>query len=153
MEINERAPAKSTRELHIDATPQGAWALLADINNWPAWNPAVSRARLDGPFVPGSVFRWKSGGSSIVSTIQAVEPPTRIAWTGKTMGATAMHVWALEATGGGVRVRTSESFDGWLVRLFRSAFQRRLDRSLEDTLRALKAAAEKPGRGGRATGA
>jgi hypothetical protein len=64
-----------------------------------------------------------------------------------------MHVWALEAAGSGVLVRTSESFDGWLVRLFRSPFQRLLDKSLEEALRSLKTAAEKPGHGGGGTAA
>jgi hypothetical protein len=147
MNINEQAPAKSTRELHIEATCEVVWRLLADINNWPRWNPAVSRARLDGPFAPGSIFRWKSGGSSLVSTIQDVERPTRVTWTGETFGVTGVHVWNLKAVGTGVLVSTSESFDGWLVRLFRWPFQRLLDKALEEALRSLKAAAEKPGHG------
>jgi hypothetical protein len=56
-------------------------------------------------------------------------------------------VWNLKAAGTGVLVRTSESFDGWLVQLFRSPFQRLLDKALEEALRALKTAAEKPGHG------
>lgn len=139
------------RELHIEATPEAVWALLTDINNWPGWNPAVSCARFDGPFAPGSIFRWKSGGSSIVSTIQNIERPRRVAWTGKTFGAAAVHVWVLEAIGAGVLVRTSESFDGWLVRLFRSSFQRLLDKALDEVLRSLKTAAEKPGQDGAGT--
>jgi hypothetical protein len=146
--INEHAPAKSTRELHIDAPCEAVWGLLADIDNWPRWNPAVSRARLDGPFAPGSIFLWKSGGSSLVSTIQEVERPTRLTWTGKTFGVTAVHVWNLKAVGTGVLVGTSESFDGWLVRLFRSPVQRLLDKALEEALRALKTAAEEPGHDG-----
>lgn len=151
MIINERAPAKSTRELHIEATCEVVRGLLADINNWPRWNPAVSRALLDGRFVPGSVFRWKSGGASLVSTIQDVERPTRVAWTGKTFGVAAIHVWNLKAAGTGVLVKTSESFDGWLVRLFRSPFQRLLDKALKEALRSLKTAAENPGHGGAST--
>jgi len=50
-----------------------------------------------------------------------------------------------DAAGAGVLVRTSESFDGWLVRLLRPWFQRLLDKALEEGLRSLKAAAEKPG--------
>jgi hypothetical protein len=47
-------------------------------------------------------------------------------------------VWDLKAVGTGVLVRTSESFDGWLVRLFRSPFQRLLDKALEEALRSLR---------------
>jgi uncharacterized protein YndB with AHSA1/START domain len=147
MDVDEHAPAKSTRELHIDASPEVVWANLADINNWPRWNAGVSRARLDGPLNPGSTFRWRSGGSSIVSRITEVDRPCRIAWTGRTLGATAVHVWDLIPVGTGVLVKTSESFDGWLVRLFRSPFQRLLDKALDDTLRSLKTAAEKAAQG------
>lgn len=98
MNINEQAPAKSARELQIEATREVVWGLLSDINNWPRWNPAVSRARLDGPFAPGSIFRWKSGGSSLVSTIQDVERPTRVAWTGKTFGVAAVHRCEFDST-------------------------------------------------------
>jgi hypothetical protein len=45
-----------------------------------------------------------------------------------------------------VLVKTSESFDGWLVRLARTAFQRLLDQALEQVLQALKVAAESAGR-------
>lgn len=153
MNINERAPAKSTRELQIEATPDVVWSLLTDINNWPNWNPAVSRAQLNGPLVPGSIFRWKAGGSSIVSTVAEIERPTRASWTGKTLGTAAVHVWTLKVATTGVLVRTSESFDGWLVRLLRPWFQRLLDKTLEDELRSLKAAAEEPGQRGSTTAA
>jgi hypothetical protein len=151
MNINELALVRSTRELRIEATPDVVWSILTDVNSWPTWNPAVSRARLDGPFLPGSIFRWKSGGSSIVSTLQEVEQPRRMSWTGKTLGAAAVHVWTLEPVGTGMLVRTSESFEGWLVRLLRSWFQRLLDTTLEEALRSLKAAAETSSRHGSST--
>jgi hypothetical protein len=143
MQIDESAPAKSTREIRVEAPLDVVWSLITDIDAWPRWNPAVSRAHLAGPFASGSVFRWKSGGSSIVSTLQVVERPRRVSWTGKTFGVAAVHVWDLEAVGMGVLIRTSESFAGWLVRLFPSTFQRLLDNALEEQLRALKVAAEK----------
>jgi hypothetical protein len=52
-------------------------------------------------------------------------------------------VWNLHEIGARVLLRTSESFDGWLVWLFRAAFQRVLDNALEAMLHSLKAAAEK----------
>ncbi len=142
MNIDERAPVRSTRDLRIDARPDLVWSVLTDINGWPKWNPAVSRAKFHGPLAPGSEFRWKSGGSSIVSTFQEVEGPTRVSWTGKAFGTGAVHVWTLEAAGTGTQVRTSESFDGWLVRLLRSWFQRLLEKALDEQLQSLKTAAE-----------
>ena len=53
----------------------------------------VASADLRGPLAPGTEFRWKSGGSSIVSILQEIEPKRRIAWTGRTLGIRAVHVW------------------------------------------------------------
>jgi hypothetical protein len=142
MNINESAPVKATREVYIEAAAGSVWTILTGIDRWPGWNAAVSRARLEGSLKPGTIFRWKSGGSSIVSTLQEIEPGNRVSWTGRTLGVAAVHVWTLRPQGSGVLVTTLESFEGWLVRLFRGAFQRLLDRSLEDTLHALKSAAE-----------
>jgi hypothetical protein len=143
MNINEQAPVKSTKELKIEATPEVVWALIARVGSWPDWNPAVSKAKLEGDFAPGSVFRWKSGGSGIVSTIHDVDRPRRACWTGQAFGTKAVHVWTIEAVGAGSLVKTSESFDGWLVAIMRAWFQRFLDKALEDVLRSLKIAAEK----------
>ena len=57
----------------------------------------------------------------------------------------AIHFWDLKAVGSGTLVRTSESFDGWLVRLFPRAFQRVLDKALDGMLRSLKITGEKIG--------
>jgi hypothetical protein len=145
MNINEHAPAQSTREIDIAATPDAVWSILTDIDRWSTWNRAVSRARLDGAFVPGATFHWISRTASIVSTLQDVERPRRVSWTRESFAMSAVHVWTLEATGTGVRVRTSESFDGWVVWLLRWRFQRFLDRALDAMLLSLKTAAEKPG--------
>jgi hypothetical protein len=41
---------------------------------------------IQGDLAEGSVFRWKAGAGTITSTIQRVEPPRLIAWTGGTLG-------------------------------------------------------------------
>lgn len=142
MTINELAPVKATREISIKTEAARVWAVLLDIDAWPTWNKAVSRARLEGPAAPGTVFRWKSGGSSIVSRLEQVEPPRAVCWSGRALGTAAIHVWTITPVDDGVVVTTSESLEGWLVRLFRIPFQRLLKRTLEDTLQALKAGCE-----------
>lgn len=66
-----------------------------------------------------------------------------IAWTGKTLGVKAIHFWWLEPRDGKTLVRTKESYDGLVARLFRRLIQKALDRGLEDGLRYLKAEAER----------
>jgi hypothetical protein len=103
---------------------------------------------IDGSVAPGTVFRWKAGRGTITSTIQEVAPPRQIAWTGKTLGIKAIHVWHLEPRNGRTLVRTEESFEGLVARLFRGPVQKTLDRSLADGLRYLKEEVEARERAG-----
>lgn len=142
MEINKSAPAVATHELLINAPGQKVWSLVAEIDRWPSWNPAVKRAKLNGTFEVGTTFNWKAGGISIVSTLQEIDPTAKLVWTGKAIGTRAIHVWSLQNTPAGVLVRTSESFEGWLVSLMRKAMQKNLDESLVSWLNELKRRAE-----------
>lgn len=142
MLIDTHAPATAHDAIEIAADANRVWDLLADIDHWPLWHPAVSRARTDGPVAPGTVFRWKAGGIAITSTLREVEPGRALAWTGHAIGADAVHGFTLTPTASGVRVATEESLDGWLVRLTPGTFRKTLQKGLAEMLAALKAAAE-----------
>jgi hypothetical protein len=141
--INRQAPVVGTRAIEVAAATEVVWDVLAGIDEWPSWNPDVKSAALDGELAEGSVFRWKAGPGTITSTIERVQPPRRIAWTGRTFGIEAMHVYALEPRGGKTHVTTEESYDGFVARRFRGQLQKRLDHALEDGLRHLKSEAER----------
>jgi hypothetical protein len=79
---------------------------------------------------------------TIVSILQQIEPMTRLVWTGRAIGTQVIHVWTFAKSDEGIRVSTSESFEGWLVHLMRKTMQRTLDRSLVAWLQALKKCAE-----------
>jgi hypothetical protein len=142
MDINSKAPAIARHEILITASSDTVWALLSDINHWSTWNSNISASTLEGALEPGTRFRWRAGGTSITSTLQEVEPQRRLSWTGKVMGIQAIHVWIIEPAGSSVVVKTEESFDGWLARLFRSTLQKMLDTSLTAWLVSLKQKAE-----------
>jgi len=129
-------------EVEIAAPVELVWEVLTAFHGWPSWNSDVKSMSVDGDLVVGSVFRWKSGPGTITSTIRHVDPPRGIAWSGKTMGIRAYHVWRLEPRDGGAFVRTEESFDGLLARLFRGPLRRALDEGLQSGLDDLKAEAE-----------
>lgn len=95
--VNEGAPVIATSETEIAASPETVWALMADIEHWPSWNPDVKAASMDGPLAPGTVFKWKAGPSTITSVLQEVQRPETLAWTGRTVGIRAGHVYRLEA--------------------------------------------------------
>jgi uncharacterized protein YndB with AHSA1/START domain len=142
-EINEQAPVVGRSEIEIAAAPETVWNVLTTIDRWPSWNPAVKSASLEGVVESGSKFRWKAGPGTIRSTITDVEGPWRIAWTGTSFGLKATHVHRFEVRDGKTLVRTEESFDGLLARLFRRRLQKTMDGALRDGLRHLKVEAER----------
>lgn len=143
MDVDRNAPAVGRAETEIAAPPADVWALVSGIDRWPAWNPDVQSADLEGDLAPGSTFRWKAGPGTITSTLQHVDPLREIGWTGKTLGIRAVHVYRLEPGGSGTRVVSEESWRGFPVRLARKGTALRLQTALEDGLRHLKAEAER----------
>ena len=143
MSINERAPVVASSEVEIGANPDLVWDVLTAIDRWPTWNPDVKAASLDGPLAEGTVFRWKAGPGTITSTLLRVEPPQLIAWRGKTLGISAVHVYQVQPRDGRTLVRSEESWEGLLVRVFRGRMRRSLQQSLDAGLRHLRTEAER----------
>jgi hypothetical protein len=141
--INRAAPVVGTSETEVAAVREVVWEVLTGIEHWPSWNPDVRSVSMPGALSEGSEFRWKAGPGTITSTLEHVAAPRRVAWSGKTFGLKAMHVYALEARNGATLVRTEESYDGLVARLFRARLQTRLDGALESGLRHLKTEAER----------
>jgi hypothetical protein len=142
-EINTSAPVVGSCEIEIAAASEVAWDVLTDIEHWPSWNPAVKSASLEGGIDEGSKFRWKAGPGTIKSTIRDVQKPWRIAWSGTSFGIKAIHVHTLEPRDGRTLVRTEESYDGLVARLFHGRLQKTLDNALQNELQHLRAEAER----------
>lgn len=145
--IDPDAPVAGASEIVIEAPPDTVWDVLTAIDDWPTWNTDVKEASLQGSLAPGTQFRWKAGPGTITSTFQHIDRPRLIAWTGRTFGVNALHVWRLEPRDGATHVRTEETFDGLVARLFRGRLQKQLDDGLESGLRHLKAEAERRAQG------
>ena len=141
--IDRAAPVIASGETEIAAARAVVWDVLSRIEEWPSWNPDVRSVSIDGGLAEGSDFRWQAGPRTITSTLQQVEPPRRLAWSGTTFGIDAMHVYVLDARDGTTLVRTEESYDGLIARLFRRRLQKTLDGALASGLRHLKAEAER----------
>jgi uncharacterized protein YndB with AHSA1/START domain len=142
MTIIANAPVVAADEIEIAAPPEVVWEVMAAIDGWPAWNPDVTWASLDGELAAGTKFRWKAGPGMIISTLRRVEPPRALAWSGSTLGIDAVHVWRLEPRGGGTLVRTEESWEGLVARILRGRMQKMLEDAIASGLRHLKAEAE-----------
>jgi uncharacterized protein YndB with AHSA1/START domain len=122
--IREDAPVKAAAAVIIAAPDSKVWALLTDIRGWPKWQPAISKAAIQGSPAKGVPFFWSTGGMNIESTIQLIEPDRAICWTGRMYHLHAIHLWTLTPLPGGrTLVRTRESMDGWLISGFYSSRQ------------------------------
>jgi len=143
MDINAEAPVVARAEIEVAARPEVVFGLLADIAAWPRWNPDIRAAAVQGALAEGTRFRWKSGPGTIASTVQNLAPPSRIVWTGTTLGLQAIHVYELAPRGGGTHVTTRESMEGALVRLLPGLMRSMLQKGLDGGLRHLKREAER----------
>jgi uncharacterized protein YndB with AHSA1/START domain len=143
MKADQNAPAFASFEIEINAPPEVVWDVLTDLRGWPSWNSDVQTVQGGESLSVGMMFKWKSGGSTIKSTIQEVDRPTLIAWTGKVMWIRAVHVWHLTAQNGRTLVRTEESFEGLVASLFKRSLKKMLDESISNGAKRLKTEAEK----------
>ncbi|HEX5640734.1 MAG TPA: SRPBCC family protein [Thermoleophilia bacterium] len=146
MDINRTAPVTAKTQMQIAADRQTVWDALTDFETWPEWKRDVRSMSLRGPVAPGSTFEWKAGPGTIRSTLEEVDAPGRIAWTGSTFGIKAVDVFRLEARDGGTLVTEEESWEGLLARLFRSRMRRTLQSGIDQGIEALKAEAERRAR-------
>lgn len=142
MNIDENAPVIAREEILIDAPLESIWSLHTDISSWSEGLPNIDASMIEGPLEVGTVFRWQTYGLSIESTIQEIDPPRRIVWSGPAQGITAIHLWTMTPSEDGVLVHTEESWDGDPVRAQPKDMQQALDSSLRAWLQSLKKKAE-----------
>ena len=89
--------------------------------------PGGQVVAVDGAIEEGSTFRWKAGPGTITSTIEDLERPRRMAWTGRSFGLRATHVHTFEPRDGATVVTTRESYEGLVARVFERRLQATLD--------------------------
>ncbi|MHB0877004.1 MAG: SRPBCC family protein [Anaerolineae bacterium] len=143
MATGRRAPVTGEGEIEVAATAETVWNVMANLADWPRWNPDVRAVTVHGPLAPGTRFRWRSGPGTITSTLSRVERPAILAWTGTTLGIRALHVWQFEPRGERTLVSTTETWEGLLPRLLPGRMQRMLQKALDAGLQHLKKEAER----------
>lgn len=141
--INHNAPAISSKTIIINADSKKVWAALTDIDKWSSWNTDISNPKLNGTLKPETTFDWKTGGAKIHSTLHTVEPFSNFGWTGKALGAFAIHNWTLKETNGQTTVFVEESMQGFLVGLLKGMFNKNLESQMQNWLELLKKECEK----------
>ncbi|MEI2696079.1 MAG: SRPBCC family protein [Saprospiraceae bacterium] len=141
--INNNAPVKCSKTISINASPEKVWNTLTNIDQWSTWQTDITKPKISGALLPGTSFVWTSGGATIQSTLQSVDPFNRLGWTGKTFGIFAIHNWTLTEANNQTQVAVDESMEGLLATLFKKAFNKSLDKSLQTWLDLLKKECEK----------
>jgi uncharacterized protein YndB with AHSA1/START domain len=139
--IDENAPVIARHSIVIHAPLEVVWRVHTDLESWPEWQSGVGSMELltPGPLRPGSAFRWHVEGLDITSTVRQVVPQHRLVWGGPANGIVGVHVWEFtEQPGGGVLVRTEESWSGAPVEADIPYAQQALDSSLTTWLDNLR---------------
>jgi hypothetical protein len=142
-EIDRQAPVVGECAIEIAVAPEVAWDVLAAVDRWPSWNPAVRSVTVEGAIEEGSMFRWRARPGTITSAIEDLQRPRRMAWTGTSFGIRATHVHTFEPRDGTTVVTSQESYDGCVARVFKRRLQATLENALRDGLLHLKAEAER----------
>jgi uncharacterized protein YndB with AHSA1/START domain len=117
--LPERSQVHVRNELRIAAPPETVWAWLVKAERWPSFYRNSARVRVDGggDLRPGVAFTWWTFGSRVKSYIREFEPPSRIAWDAKELGAAGYHAWLLKPDGDGTHVVTEETQHGPSMRV------------------------------------
>jgi hypothetical protein len=136
--INENAPVIASAEVKIVAEPETVWDVMTDFDRWPEWNGDVTWVTFEGELKPGSHFKWKVGPGKIKSTLQFMDKPRLLVWKGKTLGIKAIHVWRIQPHNNCTLLVTRESWQGFVVHVFRRSLQKKLQKSIDTGLRYLK---------------
>lgn len=133
--------------LQIHASPATLWAIYAAVGDWPAWDPDLLGAGIDGPFAVGSTGwikpvdapRMKTRILSLVAaqsfTAEARLPLCRMEFTHSVRP-------VARAPDASVLVTHGVDFHGPLAPLFRRMLRRKISDSLPSALQGLKRYAE-----------
>ncbi len=140
--VNEKAPVIARAEIEINADSNVVWDIMADIEDWPRWNPDVNNINLRGELKPSISFQWKAGLGEITSVLQDVEKPHTLTWIGKIMGINAIHTCKIQEKKGNTLVITEESWEGMISSGMHDKMQEMLEDSLKSCLEYLKVEAE-----------
>ncbi|MFV2064995.1 MAG: SRPBCC family protein [Chloroflexota bacterium] len=139
---DEAGPVFARSEIDVSASPKRVWAVLAQIEQWPTWNPAVRSSSLDGALEADSSFRWAAGPGTNSCVLSDVDAPRILAWHGRSMGISHQQAWHLEPRTGGCHVTVEQAMSGLLARILSGRLQQRLQGDLDTWVRLLKLEAE-----------
>ena len=147
-------PDGGSVSVHVDATPEDVYDLVADITRMPEWSPETYRAHWLGgatAAAPGVRFRgWNKAGPLRWFTDPVIDVADRgreLAFTTTFFGRGRLTTWRYRmrpSPGGGTELEESwEELSSLLARVLPGARVQQIRRGMAQTLERIKAAAER----------
>jgi hypothetical protein len=136
---------KSEHSEETAAPAAAVWAILADAEGWPTWNPGLSKAFLNGPLAPGvSGEVILANGMQRKFDVYQVHDSTFFSYGGTMPGARQEFLQRIEPLGDGrTRVTLGHTINGPASLLYGLMFGRVIRGYLPTAVRQLAAKAER----------
>ena len=117
-----------------DVSAEELWAVVADITNWPAWQPGVELAQVTPD---GRSVMVRESGRRVRLTIQKARPAYRIVVCASLFLARTRTEYEFRAVAGGTRITVAVQLHGPLRFLYSWALGARLERGLPAMVRQM----------------
>jgi hypothetical protein len=117
-----------------DVAAGALWAVVADVPNWPAWQPGVEAVRVSAG---GRSVLIREGRRQTWAVVEEVAPPTRLVVVAPLFLAQARTTYELTPAARGTRISVAVRLIGPLQFPYRAALGRRLELGLPEAVRRL----------------
>jgi hypothetical protein len=131
-------PVAARAAIEISANARAVWAVIADIDAWPTWNPAVRQAALKDDLEVGRKFRYATTVGDLRCKLREVDAPRSLAWSSRLLTMAYRQAWSIEPSAQGCRAATAASWSGVGARLFKARLDARLPADLGAVVQLLK---------------
>jgi uncharacterized protein YndB with AHSA1/START domain len=131
-------PVTAQAEIMIAADEREVWAVLADIDGWPVWNPAILEATLHDDLEVGRRFRYATTFGAMRCRLREVDGPRALAWSSRMLTMAHRQTWTIRPVPGGCEVTTRASLSGIGAWLFKARLDPRLQGELAAVVQLLK---------------
>ncbi|MDP1828505.1 MAG: SRPBCC family protein [Archangium sp.] len=134
------------RFIVITAPPGAIYELLAAVEQWPTWDPAITSARADAhrSLEVGDTFSKEESGTAITARVLEAEPGRLLRWRGLApggiVGIHSLRLVALDERR--TLVVNREEYSAWFLRLVGGVTDLGIGAQFDRTLGALRVAAE-----------
>ena len=125
------SPVHIVNRSETTTAPGVVWQRLVHAARWPEIYDNAHDVSIEGgnaTLFADARFAWKTFGVALDSRVVEFEPETRIAWIAEGRGVRACHAWLITPLAdGGCTILTEETQHGWIARIGRRLFPRRME--------------------------